>query len=228
MKIDIGEKIIVPAFDIKDDSLVFIKDITLQKCHNAYSVYFDKAKSVPDDTETSVYFEYSGYEALNRKCDGKSYCSDNIIGYLRTDSFSIDAKHVGLVRGTLYGIRGFYLRRENYLRFLPLFAGKTFSQENWYDRDIYFTTSDGGDAYTKDKVFLKSCLIYTCLSNQNKCLSFTGSDGRYYRNELCFDTTNGDTVASADLAKMTLDAESKKLMALWENILTRSQEDNRL
>jgi hypothetical protein len=219
---DIGEKIIVPVFDIKDDSLVFVKDITLQKCHNAYSVYFDKAKR-SDDTETSVYFEYSGYEALNRKCDGKSYCSDNIIGYLRTDSFSIDAKHVGLVRGTLYGIRGFYLRRENYLRFLPLFAGKTFSQENWYDRDIYFTTSDGGDAYTKDKVFLKSCLIYTCLSNQNKCLSFTGSDGRYYRNELCFDTTNGDTVASADLATMTLDAESKKLMALWENILTEAK-----
>ena len=219
---DNNEKIIVPAFDIKDDSLLFIKDVVLQKCHNAYSVYFDKTKR-SDDIETSVYFEYSGYEALNRKCDGKSYCSDAIIGYLRTDSFSIDAKHVGLVRGTLYGIRGFYLRRENYLRFLPLFAGKTFNQENWYDRDVYFTTSDGGDAYTKDKVFRKSCLIYTCLSNQNKCLSFTGSDGRYYRNELCFDTTNGDTVASADLAKMTLDADEKALMKLWKDILAEAK-----
>lgn len=88
---------------------------------------------------------------------------------------------------------------------------------------MYFNSADGGDAYTKDKVFLKSCLIYTCLSNQNKCLSFTGSDGRYYRNELCFDTTNGDTVASTDLATMTLDAESKKLMTLWENILTEAK-----
>ena len=63
------------------------------------------------------------------------------------------------------------------------------------------------------------CLIYTCLSNQNKCLSFDGSDGRYYRNELCFDTTNGDTVASDDLTKMTLDADEKALIKLWEDIL---------
>lgn len=219
---DDNEKIVVPAIDIQDGSLVYIKDIILQKCHNAYSAYFDKAKR-PDDVETFVYFEYSGYESLNRKCDGKSYCSDNIIGYLRTDSFSIDAKHIGLVRGTLYGIRGFYLRRENYLQFLPLFAGKTFSQDNWYDRDIYFTTSDGGDAYTHDSDFLKSCLIYTCLSNQNKCLSFTGSDNRYYRNELCFDTTNGDTIASADLVKMTLDADEKNLLSLWNKILSEAK-----
>lgn len=219
---DDNEKIVVPAIDIQNGSLVYIKDIILQKCHNAYSAYFDKAKR-SDDVETSVYFEYSGYEALNRKCDGKSYCSDNIIGYLRTDSFSIDAKHIGLVRGTLYGIRGFYLRRENYLQFLPLFAGKTFSQDNWYDRDIYFTTSDGGDAYTHDSDFLKSCLIYTCLSNQNKCLSFDGSDGRYYRNELCFDTTNGDTVVSVDLAKMTLDEDEENLLSLWNKILSEAK-----
>lgn len=95
--------------------------------------------------------------------------------------------------------------------------------DNWYEKDVYATTSDGGDAYTHDSDFLKSCLIYTCLSNQNKCLSFTGSDCRYYRNELCFDTTNGDTVASADLTKMTLDADEKALMKLWENILAEAK-----
>ena len=51
------------------------------------------------------------------------------------------------------------------------------------------TTSDGGDAYTKDSDFLKSCLLYTVLSNQNKCLSFLGSDGRMYQNELCLDNS---------------------------------------
>ena len=85
------------------------------------------------------------------------------------------------------------------------------------------TTSDGDDAYTYDSDFLKSCLIYTCLSNQNKCLSFDGSDGRYYRNELCFDASNGDTVASADLAKMTLDADEKALMKLWDDILAEAK-----
>ena len=113
--------------------------------------------------------------------------------------------------------------KSNYIEKLPLWTAKLYPQDTWYDKDVYFTTSDGGDAYTKDKVFLKSCLIYTCLSNQNKCLSFNGSDGRYYRNELCFDDTHGDTVASADLKTMTLDAESKKLMALWENILAEAK-----
>lgn len=73
--------------------------------------------------------------------------------------------------------------------------------------NLNYNTSDGGDAYTKDADFLKSCLIYTCLSNQNKCLSFNGSYGRYYRNELCFDTTNGNTVTSKNLSKMKLDKD---------------------
>ena len=91
------------------------------------------------------------------------------------------------------------------------------------------TTSDGGNTYTKDKVFLKSCLIYTCLSNQNKCLSFTGSDGRYYRNELCLDTTHGSTCASADLDKFSanhntaLDETEKRLLALWDLILSEAK-----
>lgn len=118
---------------------------------------------------------------------------------------------------------GFHLRKNNYLNILPLLTAKSFPQEEWYEKDIYFTTSDGGDTYTHDPDFLKSCLLYTCLSNQNKCLSFDGSDGRYYRNELCFDTTNGDTVASADLSKMTLDADEKALMNLWNDILSEAK-----
>ena len=106
---------------------------------------------------------------------------------------------------------------------ISLFVAKVFQEENWYEKDIYATTSDGGNAYTHDTEFLKSCLIYTCLSNQNKCLSFDGSDGRYYRNELCFDTTNGDTVASADLAKMTLDTDEETLVSLWNNILNEAK-----
>lgn len=49
------------------------------------------------------------------------------------------------------------------------------------------------------------------------------SDGRYYRNELCFDTTNGDTVASADLAKMALDDDEKALVELWNRILDEAK-----
>ena len=219
---DNAEKISVSALDIKDGETLFIKDVILQKCHNAFLPFFDKRKDAKD-VATEVYCERNGEQTSGRKCDGTSYYNDNIIAYLQAQGYSIDAKHICLTRETTYNIRGFYLRKDAYLKACPLFVAKLYGQDAWYERDVYFNTSDGGDAYTKDKVFLKSCLIYTCLSNQNKCLSFTGSDGRYYRNELCFDTTNGDTVASADLATMTLDAESKKLMALWDNILAEAK-----
>jgi hypothetical protein len=126
-----------------------------------------------------------------------------------------------------YPAMGRYLCEDNYLMLLPLFVAKLFSEDEWYERDIYATTSDGGDAYTHDELFLKRCLLYTVLSNQNKCLSFTGSDGRYYRNELTLDDTNGDTCASADLAKLFAkyppDCDEQELINLWNNVMEEAK-----
>lgn len=219
---DNNEKIIVDAYDINNNELMFCKSITLQKSHNTFLPFFDKRKD-SKDISTEVYCERNGEQTSGRRCDGTSYYNDNIIAYLQAQGYSIDAKHVCLTRETIYNIRGFYLRKDTYLKACPLFAAKLYGQDEWYERDVFFNTSDGGDAYTHDNDFSKSCLIYTCLSNQNKCLSFDGSDGRYYRNELCFDTTNGDTVASADLANMTLDADEKALMKLWDDILAEAK-----
>lgn len=226
---DACEAVVLNVFDIENNALKYLKPVTVRKCHTAYSAYFDKRR-LETDVVTNTYCEYSGYEAIGRKCDGTSYCGDDIIGYLRTDSFSIDAKHIGLVRCTLYGIRGFYLRPDNYIRSLPLFVGKTFPQDEWYERDVYYTTSDGGDAYTHDPQFLKSCLIYTCLSNQNKCLSFDGSDGRRYQNELCFDDGRIEKpLALQDLKKYAVstatafDEDERNLLDVWKQVLTEAK-----
>lgn len=219
---DKDEKIVVDAYDIKNNELMLIKPITLHKSHNAFLPFFDKRKD-SKDIPTEVYCERNGEQTSGRKCDGASYYNDNIIAYLQVQGYSIDAKHVCLTRETTYNIRGFYLRKDAYLKACPLFTAKLYGQDEWYERDVFFNTSDGGDAYTHDTDFLKSCLIYTCLSNQNKCLSFDGSDGRYYRNELCFDTTNGDTVASTDILKMTLDVDEKDLIKLWNDILEEAK-----
>lgn len=143
---------------------------------------------------------------------------------MRPFAFALGAINASLLTVRYFGGRGFYLRSDNYLEKLPLFVAKLFSQDNWYEKDVYFTTSDGGDAYTKDPDFLKSCLIYTCQSNQNKCLSFTGSDGRYYNNELCFDT---DTLAYTDLKKYTLNEDEEELVKLWKRILKKAKETAR-
>lgn len=196
-------------------------------------VYKTLADSIPkivdnNDVETNVCCASDGVPEVYTLTKGrKPVYNDNIIGYYVVGGYAVAPINRYLVRcnwkSGISKTMGNHLRIDNYKDILPMFCAKMYPQENWYEKDVYFTTSDGGNAYTKDMVFIKSCLIYVCLSNQNKCLSFIGCDGRYYRNELCFDTTNGDTVASADLATMTLDAESKKLMVLWENILAEAK-----
>ena len=213
-----------PAYNIEDEMIVHVADVTVKKVHNTFINYYDK-RSFVDDTECSVWCGSDGNEMpFSKRIDTKSVYNDNIICALGAPGFNLDAMKRCLVRQQFYrhGLV-FYVRKDNYLHKLPLWVAKLLPQDNWYDKDLYNTTSDGGDAYTYDKDFLKSCLIYTCLSNQNKCLSFTGSDGRYYRNELCFDTTNGDTVASVDLARMSLDEEEKELLKLWRDILEEAK-----
>lgn len=204
-----------------------LKDLHLKKqvcqCAKLPSKLYDKLK-YSNDLEDGICCNFDGTEHLKKNgIRVKLLFNDDIIGYVKAKSFNFDAMNRLIVRCGEYDANGCFIRKNNYSKILPLWVAKLFPIENWWDKGTICTTSDGGDAYTHDNDFLKSCLIYTCLSNQNKCLSFDGSDGRYYRNELCFDTTNGDTVASADLAKMTLDADEKALMKLWDDILTEAK-----
>ena len=49
--------------------------------------------------------------------------------------------------------------------------------------------------------------------------SFYGTDNRFYRNEICLDTTNGETLASKDLKKLTVTVKEKELLDIWKTIL---------
>ena len=215
-------------YDIdKNSELIELGTLDVNNVYTQITDLIDK-RMPTNYTEDGIYCGSDGIPLnIQYKKGRKPIYSDEIIAYLSIQGYQPKGVNVYLVRANFKtGMEqsfGFHLHKDNYLEKLVLFASKLFYQDNWYEQEVYFNSADGGDAYTKDKLFLKSCLIYTCLSNQNKCLSFNGSDGRYYRNELCFDTTHGDTVASADLKTMTLDAESKKLMALWENIMTEAK-----
>lgn len=216
------ETLTLQAYDSIDENAVKVADIDVKKAHNTYAIWYDK-RTFANDVISKTYCGRNGDYDEKHKRDSQSVDNDNIIAYVRTINYSPDAMNRILVRQMYFGARGYYLRKDSYLYKLPLWVSKCVSFDKWYEKDLYYNTSDGGDAYTYDNDFLKSCLIYTCLSNQNKCLSFDGSDGKYYRNELCFDATNGDTVASADLAKMTLDTDEKALMKLWDDILAEAK-----
>lgn len=90
-------------------------------------------------------------------------------------------------------------------------------------------SADGADRYYADVVsgkleqWLLKCLLFTCVETQNHMRTFAGSDGRFYRNELCLDTTNGDTVAAKDLRKLvTADAE-KDILNQWNILLAAAK-----
>lgn len=236
------DEISIEAIDIIDNKLVSTNRILNIKAVLRGISYLNDKRRFPDDEASTVICNADGTEIIG-KARRESIYNKNIIGYLASNGFGPDAIKRFLMRcGYKVGVEqsfGFYLRNDNYIQKLPMWVAKLFPQDNWYDKDIYNTTSDGGDAYTKDPNFLKSCLIYTCLSNQNKCLTFDGSDGRHYQNELCFDGLNkvGDVIPndSATLAlkdlrryamdpKTELDDDEKELMELWFKILREAQQ----
>lgn len=181
-------------FDIVDEKLVNLGVMTIKTVNTTLSASNTKYIGKLEGTISS---DRHGYEAIGKKCETSIYIDDEVIGYFCPVSASYNLGRLPYFNG-----RGNYVLKSNFKDIAVLFSAKMYDFNKWYEKDSVFITFDGGTSYKKDSVFEKSCLIYTCLSNQNKCLSFDGSDGRYYRNELCFDTTNGDTVASADLAKM--------------------------
>lgn len=215
------KEIQLDAFDIADNKSEYVDTLTVKRVCNTASKYYSKLTFADEDL-CKVWCAKDGTEATNKTCRVKSYHNENIIGYLEADGFSV-APHVRNVTVTcLYNGNGCYLTRDYYTTILPIWVAKHVPLDKWYEKDIYATTADGGDAYTKDENFLKSCLIYTCLSNQNKCLSFDGSDGRRYQNELCFDDKAlalKDLKKYATNKKIALDKEEQKLLELWNKII---------
>lgn len=206
--------ITMKALDIVDNEVIEVADVTVKKAYKTASKLYPKV-SFEDEDLFNVHCGKDGYISQGVKVRVKSYYNENMIGYLEADSFQIDANVRNITRFALYNGNGCYLTKENYLTTIPLWAAKFLPQDKWYYKDIHATTSDGGTKYTKDEDFLKSCLIYACLSNQNKCLSMK-IDGKVYKNELCFD--NG-SLLSKEIKKYTLNDFDKKLIEQWNEVL---------
>ena len=224
------EELTLKAFDIdtnntarqEDHKTVEMHNVEIKKVNKRINEYKD-ARIFNNDQESVVYCDLAGNQSLSQT-DKKSKWNTNIIGYLRATSYNLDPNSLALTRTITFDALtqsyGFYLRSDKFIEKLPLFAAKLYPQKNWYERDIYFTTADGGDHYLKDKDFLKSCFIFTCLSQRNHCRSFDGSDGRLYKNELCFDK---GTVASNKLKDYKFTKEEQNLQGTFNDILSKAK-----
>lgn len=200
---------VLSAFDIdKDENLKYIKDIEIKKVYKPFSEYQEK---VIGENKVNICCDSSGKEAFGKKLKTASYDDDFILGYFCLSSASFDLGRLAYFNG-----RGFYLTKSNYLDKLPLFCAKKFPQDEWHKKDIYFTCSDKGSFYTKDKSFIKKAFIYACLTDKNHIISFVGSNEKLYRNDLCFDE---NTLARQKLDDFTLNSSEKELINIFDTIM---------
>lgn len=218
------EELVLTPYDLNGNSVIrATADIKIKKARRNLSELYDK-RVFEDDTEDGIICERNGkeFEKNGRKIYVKPIYNKNIIGYLVSSNFQIDRKDVMLTRCGIYKAHGFFLRDDNFIEKLPLFVAGVFPYNKWYKTDIYSKSNDLNGKYVKDLDFLKKSLIYTALTNKNKCLSFMGSDSRFYRNELCFD--NEDTLAYVELQNfikdgLTLNEQEQTLMKYWNDVL---------
>lgn len=208
------------AYEIKDNEVVYIKDVTIKEVNKPISDYNDKRKFT-DDTESNIVCQSDGREKKGWKNNKKyAIANNNIIGYIAINGYSIDAKHRYLLRLAYWvGVEqsfGYYLRKDNYLLHLPLFCAKLYPQNCWHKKDVYFTSSDKGNEYCLDKNLIKSCLIYVCLCEENKCMTILASNGIMYQNELCLYPSS---IAYNDLLTMNLSETERDILSTWDKIL---------
>ena len=211
------------AYDIINGEINQLDDLHVRKIHKGISMYNDR-RTFDADVQSNLVCYPSGKPKTDwNPTKKKAMYNDNIIAFMVTIGNSIDAKHRGLTRLPYYvGIEqsfGYYLRSDNYIEKLPIFCAKLYPQDEWYETDVYFNSADKGYEYTKDKDLLRSCLIYTCLSYDNKCRSII-IDDKIYQNELCLD---GESIAAKDLHNLTLTDTDKEIIKIYETILDNAK-----
>ena len=228
------------AYNVIDDKLTEDTTVKIKKVKGNFSLYVPTKKQYVGDIESDVCVDIKTGVQFDGVPNKKAIYNDNIVGYLRATSFNLSGFSGCLTRtataDALEQCYGYYLRDEYFLNKLPLFVAKSFPQEKWYEKEVYFTTSDGGEEYLADNNFLKKCLLWTCLTSRNKCCTFIGSDGKFYRNELCFDTkeiagTKVETLATKKLNDLlaldiALTAQEEDLMSDYRSILKEISKKN--
>lgn len=218
------------GYDIVDGNLVDCGLVDVKKIHSLYSAtYYDKRKMETDSSD-GILIGLNGLEKTDGKKRNKPVYNKNIIGYLiaNTSGFDNPDLNGGLLVAGRYDGNGFYLRKDNYLKKLPMFCATRYITYNreWTERARIMKSADGAKLFEKDvdsgklDQWLRKCLLFTCLEMHNHIRSLEGSDGRFYKNELCLDTTNGETLASVDLKALKQNESEKQLLEQWNSLLS--------
>lgn len=222
------------AFNIEQDRLKDDGLIKIERIFTNYSkLYYDNRKFA-NDVENGILTGLDGREADSSvKKRIRALFNENLVGYLVADGAGFDNPdlHSSLLVAGRYNGNGFFLRKDNFMEKLPMFAASRYITYNrtWTERARIMKSADGSDGYLKavgkGKIFanLQKILLFTCLETQNHMRSFTGSDGRFYRNHLCLDCTNGNTLAKDKLVAFEPNEREQQLLKQWELVLKNAK-----
>ena len=221
------------AFNIDKEQIKNEGNIKIERIFNSYSEkYFDTRKFIDD--ENSVLCELNGKEiSSGKKIRIKPLFNENILGYMAVYSSGFDNPdlHSSLLIAGRYDGNGFFLRNDNFMEKLPMFSASRYITYNrfWTERARIMKSADGADSYLQavknGKIFtmLQKILLFTCLETQNHMRTFTGSDGRFYRNQLCLDCSNGNTLAKEKLANFIPNEQEQQLLKQWDLVLENAK-----
>lgn len=225
----------ITGYDILNDNKLSLPvELSVNRVFNFFSTKYYNKESFSDATYDGILIGLNGLEADSGvKKRIKPLYSKDMLGYLVADSVGFDnpdAKSSLLVAGRYNG-NGCYIRKDDYLSKLPMFCASRYITYNreWTERARIMKSADGADKFFTDvksgklDQFLLKCLFFTCLEMQNHMRSFQGTDNRFYRNELCLDITNGETLASKDLKNLKKNAKEKELFDIWETVFKWAQ-----
>ena len=228
------DKIELEGYDIIDGKLqenpISLKVPKIYK--SLADTYYDK-RNIDGDTLDGICTGLDGKETFKTKTRVKKLYNDNLICFLVSNSTGFDNPDLnsGLTVAGRYDGNGFFVRKENFLEKLPLFAASRYITYNrqWTERARVMKSGDGSEKFYKDvksgklKQYLLKVLLFTIFEMHNHVRTFLGSDGRFYRNELCLDTTNGETIASQSLNNFKTNEKEKAILKQWDMILENAK-----
>lgn len=222
------------TFDIDNNTLIEDKKVKISRIYSLLSQFYDKNKNNQDIVGISC--DLKGNEKISGNIRLKPKYNKNIVCYIVAMQSGFDNPDLnsGLTTIGRYDANGTYIRKENLLQTLPIFSATRYIKYNnhWLERGRIMKSADMKEKYLTDirngklNNFLMKNLLFVCFEPQNHCKTLKGSDGRFYRNELCLDTTNGETITSEILKNLKLNDDEKKLILAWENIINSAKKTN--
>lgn len=231
---NIEKEITLETFDILNNELKLEKNLIITQVNSLISKYYDKRINENDLIKEGIILNLDGTEyKKDKKPPLVPKYNDNIVAYVVANGQGFDNPRLNsaLVIAGRYDAHGEYIRKDNFLEKLPIFsAGKyTDNYNHWTIMSQVMKSADKYEEYIKDvknyklKKWLLKNLLWTSLTHYSHMRSLEGSDGRFYRNELCLDTTNGETIASENLKRLELNEDEKNLIKVWNQILEQAQ-----